>query len=316
MIDGEPGTRRRLRLAFKRTGRHLSFGFRRRLGHEIVPIDVCPIARPSITSLLDPLRRCLAALDMTRTAGEVSITSGETGLDVAIETSLDPSLADREALALFAETEDLARLTWRPDAEAPHEPIAARREVMVDMGGVPVSIPPGAFLQATSEAEASIRAAITEIVGEADRVADLFSGLGAFALPLALKGKTVHAVENQAGMVQALQAAARAAKLDSRVSTAIRDLDKDPLAPSDLRAFDALILDPPRAGARPQVQTIADARSTPALAMVSCNPATFARDARLLIDAGYRLKWVQPIDAFLFTAEIELVAAFTLANAS
>jgi len=315
LIDGSPGTRRRLRLAFTMIGGRFRLGLRRRLGHEIVEIDACPIARPAIQSLLNPLARCLSVLDMTGKGGEVMITVGDNGLDLLLETPIEPSLGDREALASLVETEDLARLAWRPDSQSSIEPIAERRKVIINVGGVPIAIPPAAFLQATEETETAIRKAIAEIIDDAQSIADLFSGIGALALPFAADGRTVFAVENQASMTEALIGAARTAGLEPRVTTAIRDLEREPLSANELQKFDALIIDPPRAGARAQIDAIARSITPKTIAMVSCNPNTFARDARNLIDAGYHLKWVQPIDAFLYAAEIELVAAFEHPNA-
>ncbi|MEM8951076.1 MAG: TRAM domain-containing protein [Pseudomonadota bacterium] len=305
LIDGEPATRRRLRLAFKSKGHHLALGFRRRLGSDIVAIEACPIALPSIVNLLNPLQKCLESIQLSTRGGEISITACDNGLDVLIETKIEPNLADREALAAFAEAEDPARLAWRYDIGSPVEPIAVRRQPMIDVDDIPVALPLGAFLQATKEAESAIRRAVAKALDGSAVIADLFAGCGALSLPLIKEGLRVLAVERDPLMVQALSAAAA-----GRVDTIARDLDREPLTARELQRFDGLIIDPPRAGARAQIEAVAEGQGPRALAMVSCNPATFARDARILIDAGYRLNWVQPIDAFLFSAEIELVAAF------
>ena len=302
LIDGQPATRRRLRLAFRPKGDRLELGFRRRLGSDIVAIDDCPIALPSIVNLLNPLGKCLQPLELCAKGGEVSITACDNGLDVLIETKTEPNLADREALAALAEAEDLARLAWRYDIATPAEPIAVRRQPIIDVDDIPVALPIGAFLQATKETESAIRQAVAKALDGSETIADLFAGCGALSLPLAKEGLRVLAVERDPSMVQALSAAGPA-----RVA---RDLDREPLTASELQRFDGLIIDPPRAGARAQIEAVAEGQGPRTLAMVSCNPATFARDARILIDADYRLNWVQPIDAFLFSAEIELVAAF------
>jgi 23S rRNA (uracil1939-C5)-methyltransferase len=176
-------------------------------------------------------------------------------------------------------------------------------------GEVAVELPPGAFLQATAAAEAGILSAIRRALGDSGRVADLFAGCGTFSLPLAAAGRTVHAVERDAAMLAALGRAARRAGLAGRVTTERRDLQRAPLAGAELERFDALVVDPPRAGALAQADAIA-AAPVSRLAMVSCNPATFARDARILIDGGWRSLWVQPIDAFLWSSRVELVGAF------
>lgn len=320
MIDGQSATRRRLRLAFTGRGERVVLGHRRRERHEIVPLSMCPIALPSIVALFAPLRAALARLDMTKSGGELSITATQSGLDLLLESAGGLTLADREGLAALAEQENLARIAWRPDARSEAEPIAARREVMVRFGKVPAILSPGAFLQATEAAERAIVKAVAAIVEEAGegagRMADLFSGCGAIGLPLAQEKRTIRAFERDSRMVQTLNSAARGFGLAASITAAGRDLEREPLAADELRGFDALIIDPPRAGARPQIEAIAAARAPGIVAMVSCNPATFARDARLLLDAGYRLAWVQSIDAFLYSAEIELVGAFALAKAS
>lgn len=310
LIDAEPKTRRRLRLAFVDAGGHATLGHRRRESREIVPIEECPIALPAITALFQPLHQLLASLDMAKSGGEASITAAESGLDLLFETKAEPTLADREALATLAEQEDLARIAWRPDSASEAEPIAARREVVVRFGDVPAALPSGAFLQATAAAEHAIVNAVASAIDGAGRVADLFAGCGAIGLPLTSEERKVQAFERDPAMVQTLTSAARRAGLDAMIHAESRDLDREPLTAGELDAFDAVILDPPRAGARPQIDAIASEQGPPALAMASCNPATFARDARTLIDAGYHLRWVQPIDAFLHAAEIELVAAF------
>jgi len=330
LIDAKPETRRRLRLAFANAGDRIALGHRRRDSRQIVPIQTCPIAHPAITSLFQPLRQTLAALDLAKLGGEITITAADNGLDLLIDSQATPTLNDREGLAALAEQEDLARIAWRPDAHSLAEPITARRDVIIHFGTVPITLPPGAFLQATAPAEQAIVNAVTEAIaapathdastenqpsaGPAPRVADLFAGCGAISLAAGGGGKTsawrIKAYERDPAMVETLNAAATRGALTGRIQAKSRDLDQEPLAAGELQAFDALILDPPRAGARPQVEAIAAAKSTPAIAMASCNPRTFARDARILIDANYHLNWIQPIDAFLHSAEIELVAAF------
>ncbi|MGI9452004.1 MAG: class I SAM-dependent RNA methyltransferase, partial [Geminicoccaceae bacterium] len=316
LIDTSPAARRRLRLAFCKSNQGVSLGFRRRLGKEIVDIRDCAIALPIIVNLLNPLRHCLSTLDLAAKPGEVSITAADNGLDLLLQTLAPPNLADREALAAFAETSDLARLAWRGDATEPAEPIAARRQPMVDAGGIPIALPSGAFLQATHEAERAIRAAVARAIHDAETIADLFAGCGALSLPFAAESRRIHAIERDPDMVRTLSAAARTAGLQAHVDAAARDLDREPLSGDELDRFDAVILDPPRAGARPQVEAIARAASPQTIAMVSCNPGTFARDARILTDAGYQHLWTQPIDAFQYAAEIELVAAFERTKAS
>lgn len=314
LINAAPATRRRVRLAFERsktTDSTLNLGFRERHRRTIVPIEACPIALPAITKLLPALNRLLGDLEMTAKGGEILLTAADTGIDFLLQTALAPNLADREALGAFADKQDLARLTWRMDAHAPAEPIADRRPVQIKMADITVDLPIGAFLQASDQAEAAIRQAINEAIGQSHRIADLFTGCGAFSLPLAAAaGHKVKAYERDPAMIQALKVAARRAGIDRAIHAEVRDLDQTPLQAQDLQNTDAVILDPPRAGAKTQVEAIATSPSPKRIVMASCNPATFARDARLLIDAGYRLTSIQPIDAFLWSTEIELVGAF------
>lgn len=308
LIDGDPAARRRARLAFERRGAAVSLGFRERSGRRIVDIGACPVATPAIVALLPALRALLARLDLATRAGEVQITACAGGIDLEL-IGAPPGLAAREALAAFAQAEDLARISWCPDGATHAEPIVQRRAPSALFGPVRVELPPGAFLQATAAAEAAIRDAVGRAIGDAGRIADLFAGCGTFSLPLAAAGRTVHAVERDPAMLGALAAAARRGGLAARVTTERRDLQRSPFAGAELDRFDALVADPPRTGCRAQAEALAVSRLE-GLAMVSCNPATFARDARILIEGGYRCRWVQPIDAFLWSSRIELVGAF------
>jgi 23S rRNA (uracil1939-C5)-methyltransferase len=304
-----PGGRRRVRLAFARTRGKLELGFRARAGRRVIDVRQCPIARPEIVALLPALRALLAGLPMARPEGELLLTATATGLDLLLQTAAAPGLADREALAAFAAAHDIARVAWRPAATLAAEPIAARRAAQVEFAGIALALPPGAFLQATAEAEQAIRAAVADAIGDARRVADLFAGCGTFGLPLAAAGRTVAAYDADPALLEASVHAARDAGCGARFRAVGRDLERAPLAGRELAPYDAVILDPPRAGARAQAAALA-AAPVARIAMVSCNPATFARDARALVDGGYRLRWVRPIDAFLWSAQIELVGAF------
>jgi 23S rRNA (uracil1939-C5)-methyltransferase len=308
LVNGRPGARRRVRLAFEWRSAACSLGFRERSGRRIVDVEVCPIATPGLVALLPALRILLARLDLARRGGELQITASASGIDLEI-IGAPPSLADREALAAFAQAEDLARISWCAHGSTESEPIVQRRAPTALFGQVQVELPPGAFLQATEAAEGAIRHAIGRAIGEAGRIADLFAGCGTFSLPLAAAGCTAHAIERDPAMLAALEAAARRAGLAGRITTERRDLQRAPLEGAELERFDALVVDPPRVGARPQAEALA-ASQVGQLAMVSCNPATFARDARILIGGGYQCQWVQPIDAFLWSSRIELVGAF------
>jgi 23S rRNA (uracil1939-C5)-methyltransferase len=308
-----PAIRRRARLAFERRGARVALGFRARAGHEVVDVLACALVLPEIANLLPPLRAALAHLPLAARAGEVMVTATDSGLDLVLLSAASPGLADREGIAALAEAEDLARVSWQRAAGAEPEVIVARRPVWISFEGVPVALPPGAFLQASAQAEAQIRAAVGEAIGagisDVATVADLFAGCGTFGLPLAAGGCRVHAVDAQADMLKALTGAARAAGFGDRVTAEARDLDRAPLMGPELDRFSAVILDPPRAGARAQAQALA-ASKVARVAMVSCNPASFSRDARILTDGGFALTGIRLIDAFAWSAQIELVGSF------
>jgi 23S rRNA (uracil1939-C5)-methyltransferase len=194
----------------------------------------------------------------------------------------------------------VARISWGEGAEL----VLERRPPSVIFAGHRVKLPPAAFLQASVEAEQAILADVLDIINDAGNVADLFSGLGTFSLPLMAKNR-VDAFDGNASAIAALTAAAGGDRLDAHV----RDLFRRPLRPDELAHYGAVVIDPPRAGARGQIEQLA-VSSVPVIAMVSCNPATFARDARTLVDGGYALEWVRPVDQFVWSAEVEMVAAF------
>lgn len=303
-----PGARRRARLSYVRRRGKVELGFRARAAHAVVDLAGCAVLLPEIVALLQALRQLLAGLRMAGGAGEVTMTATLSGLDVLLVAAAEPGLDDREALAAFAVAEDLARIAWARGPGVSPEPIVQRRFPRVDFDGVDVVPPPGAFLQASVPAEAAIRAAVMEALGDAQAVADFFCGCGTFALPLALAGCTLRAVDGDAAMLGALTDASRAAGLSANIAAEIRDLERAPLAATELAGLDGVILDPPRAGARAQSEMLA-ASAVPRVAMVSCHPPSLARDLRILVDGGYRLLRVRPIDAFTWSGRVEAVAA-------
>ncbi len=211
-----------------------------------------------------------------------------------------------ERLSAFAEDADLARLSWRRKATDPAEPIVQRRPVGVDFEGTFVAVPPGGFLQASEAGETALRAAVMAAISSARKVVDLFAGAGTFSLPLARAGARVHAVDADASSLAALAAAARGM---AGVTTQRRNLFSQPLTGFELNRFDAAVFDPPRAGARAQAEELARCTVRTVVA-VSCDLATFIRDARILAAGGYRLVSVAPVDQFLWSAHLELAAVF------
>jgi 23S rRNA (uracil1939-C5)-methyltransferase len=271
-------------------------GFNAEKSHRIVDMRECHILRPELFALVAPLRRLLNG------RASASLTLADQGVDLLIEGIAVEGLAQTEAMGAFAVEHGLARLAVDDGygAQTLWEP----QPVTVSLGGAAVPLPHGAFLQATADGEAALVAAVREAVGEARLVADLFAGLGTFAL--ALEGR-VYAAEGARDAALALKAAANAAGRTLFVEH--RDLFRRPLDIAELNRFDAVVLDPPRAGAREQVAALAGSQ-VQAAALVSCNPATFARDAKALIDGGWRLDWVRPVGQFRWSTHVELAARF------
>ena len=305
-----PGTRRRARFSVRRprdAKAPAEVGFKARGSHRVVDMRRCAVLDPALVALVPPLRALARLVFAPGEEGSATATRVAAGVDLLLDLAAEPRLAQLEDLAAFARDQDLARLSWRTAGSAP-TPAAERRRIQIEFGGIAVDLPPDIFLQASAEADAALTRAVGAALAGADRIADLYAGVGTFALPLA-KAARVHAVEIDAASVAAFGAAVRRAGIDGRLTLERRDLDARPLAPAELARFDAVLFDPPYGGAR--AQSTALARSAVAtIVAVSCNPATFARDARILVDGGYRLLSVQPVDSFLWSANLELVARF------
>lgn len=300
-----PGARRRARLAALRRGGRVRLGFNERASHRLVDLAACPILTPRLEALLPPLRAALAEALPDGGTCDAVVADLEGGIDLLLVGPKRLDRTARERLVRVAEAAGVGRLSWQPDDRADPEPVAHRAPVVVRFAGVPIAPPPGAFLQASPQGEAALVAAVESAVGAAGKVADLFAGLGTFALPLAHGGRVVHAAEGDGPALAALGKAAAGLRL----ATERRDLFENPLTPKELARFDAVVFDPPRAGAAAQAAALAASR-VPVVVAVSCNPATFARDARKLVDGGYALRRVHPVDQFLWSAHVELVGVF------
>ncbi len=299
-------SRRRLRLAWRRQGRRLALGFRAARSHAVVPVSVCPIARPELVALLAPLGELLTRLKGSGARGEALLTSLDAGIDLLLDWREMPDLAAREALAAFAEARDLARLSLCPAESGAPEPVVMRRQPVLRYGPFTLPFPPGAFLQATEEGEAALQAFVADATSPGMRVADLYAGLGALSLPQAEGLSRLALFEASEPAVAAVSAALRS-RPGSAVAVERRDLAKRPLAAGELAGFDLVILDPPRAGARAQAEMLA-AAPLARLVYVSCNPASFARDVAILAAGGWRLVRLRPVDPFLFAPDVEIAA--------
>lgn len=278
-------------------------GLRERFRHALIDLAECAVLEPALFALIEPLRRIIPELLPPGAAAEAMLTRCDSGVDLLIESARPPGLAALEALAGFATEGDLARIVWRTGRD--DMPVVERRPVRIVFAGVSVPFPPGGFLQASEAAEALLVAEVVAMIGERRPVLDLYAGLGTFTLALAQAGP-VHAVEGAAPAVAALT---QAVSNVPGVTVERRDLDRNPLATAELGRFAAALFDPPRAGASNQAAALAASRLETVVA-VSCNPATFARDAARLIAGGFRLERVVPVDQFVWTPHLELVAAF------
>lgn len=313
LVRCPPGTRRRARFQAWRGPRGVALGFFGARGRRVIDIESCAVLAPPLQVLLAPLRALLGVLAPLRAPADAAVTLCDNGIDLTLGLAADPDLATRERLVEFAAAHDLARLSWRvaqagPDA-APAEPVVARRAPLFDFGGVDVHPPPDGFVQPTRAGEAALRGQVDSTLAGAARIADLYAGCGAFSLGLAARGAAVAAVDIAAGPIAALRAAARAGGFGERVTAETRDIARRPLSAEELARFDGVVLDPPRAGADAQARALAGS-TVPTVAYVSCNPASFARDARTLADGGYRLVRVTPVDQFPWTAHLELIGEF------
>ena len=293
-----PHSRRRATLRALKAGGSVRIGFNAAKSHRIVDMEENFILARELVGLVAPLRRLLGQLLPPKRTAEVQLTLLDQGVDLLLKGVEADGLQAIEALGDFCAAQGLARLSLDRGLgpETLYEPVPAT----ITLSAVPVPFPVGAFLQATADGEAALVAAVRDAVGEPRAVADLFAGLGTFAL--ALPGR-VYAAEASRDALLALKHAA------PQIAAEHRDLYRRPLDEAELGRFDSVILDPPRAGAFEQVQALA--RSTASrIAYVSCNPATFARDARALVDGGYALSWVRPVGQFRWSTHVELAAAF------
>lgn len=295
-----PRTRRRATLHYDPAGR---LGFAREKSHDLIDLQECHVLAPALFALVKPLKRWLAVFRPKRRL-DVHLTLADQGVDLLVKGIRPEGLAHADAIAAFAGTHALARIAFDEGygAETHWEPDA----VTITLGGVPVPLPPAAFLQATAEGEAALVGAVRAALGHEVRVAaDLFAGLGTFALALPAR---VYAAEGARDAILSLKAAA--ARAQRSVFAEHRDLYRRPLTTAELDRFDAVVLDPPRAGAKEQAEQLAGSRA-PVIAYVSCNPSSFAGDAKRICAGGYRLDWIQPVGQFRWSNHVELAARFS-----
>jgi 23S rRNA (uracil1939-C5)-methyltransferase len=304
LIDAHGVGRRRVTL-HARMGTHevLKVGFSAANSHDIVPIDHCPILDPGLAGALNAAWAIAEALKPSGKPLDIQITTTRGGLDIDVRGSGPLPSSMITALSGIAQQHRLARLTRHGEL------VLMRTPPAIEVGPATVVLPPGSFLQATFAGEEALTALVLDHCKRAKHIADLFCGVGPFALRLAAKSR-VTAFDSEAGSVSALQKAATSTPGLKPVKAETRDLFRRPLVPQELRDFDAVVFDPPRQGAQAQARELANSK-IPIVVAVSCNIATFARDARILIDGGYRIDGVTPIDQFRHTPHVELVARFS-----
>lgn len=299
-----PMTRRRASLRAARSGRKITIGFAEAGSHTLIDLTMCTVLDPCLFALLAPLRDLLGLILPDKRAAHVRMSLIDQGVDLLLEGVRVEGLAADEGLGDFARTHGLARLTI-DEGDGPQtrwEPEAAT----VTFGGVAVGFPAFSFLQATPDGEAALVAAVRDAMPETGAIADLFSGLGTFALALGA-ARPVYAAEGARDVLLALKLAGQRAQ--RRMVADHRDLFRRPLTPEELNRFAAVVLDPPRAGTREQVMQLA-ASAVPVIAYVSCNPASFARDTVHLVAGGYRLESVRPVGQFRWSTHVEMVGIF------
>lgn len=308
-ITSPEKSRRRVDFIASRRKKSAMLGFHQRRSKQIFDIGDCPVLHPALLALVKPLRDLASRILPRNTNANIVATLADEGVDILIrpEKDIELELSLRQTLSDFAAALDLARISWQSTEKGMLEVVSARKMPTLKISNVAVMIPPAGFLQATQEGETSLTTLACSYLTDCKSIVDLFSGCGSFTFPLAAHSK-VHAVDSEPDLIHALQTSANRAI--QPVTSEARDLFQRPLTSEELKHFDGLLFDPPRAGAKSQTDEIA-LSNIPCLVAVSCNPGSFAQDARKLIDGGYRLQEVTPIDQFRWSAHVELIALFT-----
>ena len=303
LIDAHGEGRRRVTLHARRSGRkNLTVGFTGPRSHVVIPIEACPIVAPPLKGAFRVASKLAGALEVSGKALDIQMTATLGGIDVDIRGSGAPDAGTIERLGRIAAEEKLARLTRHGEL------MAQLAEPVIQIGRARVVLPPGAFLQATEAGEAVLAERVLEAAEGARRVADLFSGVGTFALRLA-EHAPVTAFDASELALAALARAATTTQGLKKIDTQVRDLFRRPLLTFELDPFDVIVLDPPRQGAEAQMRTLSSSKVRRVI-YVSCDAATFARDAKLLAAGGYRLEKVVPVDQFRYSPHVELVGTF------
>ena len=302
------GTRRRVTfgVVFNRVSRHV--GLNEARSSKIVAVDSCALLTPALNALIRPVRDFLTDKSLPfakrEGTGDVSLTETQTGADMVICLPFEPDLTWRRSAADFAQKNNVARISWKTSAFGGAEPIVCLAKPVVDMAGVPLEIPAGCFLQPSAQGQNALTEKVVSLTAKSKNLADLFCGAGTFSLALLKKKRKIFACDTAADSLQALFKASQ-----GRVRVEERDLFKTPLLFDELNAFDTVVLDPPRAGAKAQCAALTQS-DVPTVVYVSCNPETFVRDAQILKKGGFSLTDLTFVDQFVYSTHTELVARF------
>ena len=299
-------SRRRTTFTVVRAGGRVLFGYLERGSHQVVPIEVCAVLDPTLDALIKPLTVLANTLSIPKKGLNISLTATSSGVDLVIGGHRELDLDLRQRLTDFVLQHDIARLSW--GVKYP-ELVIAQRAPVVEFGGVTVEPAPGGFLQASPAAEQALSGQVLDHLGGCKRIIDLFSGAGTFALALGAGGAAMTAFDGDEAAIAALAAAANRSAGRINIDATMRDLERRPIGLHELKSIDGVVLDPPRAGAKAQCDVLATS-DVGKIAYVSCNPATFARDARTLVEGGYTLVSVSPINQFPWSSHVEMIGRF------
>jgi len=301
-------SRRRVEFVAKKRKKGVMIGYHRPRSHQIFDVGECPLLQPELLALVKPLRAILPDLMPRNSEARLTLTATKNGVDLLVSIAAAIDLEGREQLATFAQTHKLCRISWYDETEKLMDQVASIKPAAITVGETDTLLPAGGFLQATLHGQETLVQLMLEHLPTKSRVVDLFAGCGTFTLPAAPFAKEVHAVEGSHTHTENMQLAANQQML--AVSTEARDLFRRPLLAEEFKGFDVVIIDPPRAGAKAQVQEIG-LSNIKTVIFISCSPKSFARDAEVLLDYGFKMSPITPVDQFRWSTHIELFTTFT-----
>lgn len=310
MIHVGPKSRRRAEFKIAVNKGLVSVGFFAAKSHDVVDISMCPVTEPELFALISPLRDTISKLKKPGNIKSLSVTLLDDGIDsiISVKSPLMPT--DKESLAAFASATPIVRLMEKVEDQETYHRIYEEAPATIAFSGVDVKLPVASFLQPTKAGQLAITKLVLEYLKSAKRVVDLYSGCGTYSFPLAKQGSRISAYEGAEEMIMAMQNAIRQHDLEQQMHAMTRDLYRKPLTAKELETFDGAVINPPRNGALPQAKQLA-ASKIPNIVMASCNPNTFERDAKALLEAGYKLESLTPVDQFYWTEHLEVVGKFS-----